>query len=75
MRFEFMKFADVVYPARFLAVAGGSTPPPPYFNLEEKSMKKVFAFLIFAGLCTAVFLSSPVAAAREKKDQASQKRK
>src|SRR5262245_6150214 len=30
-------------------------------------MKKVFAFLIFAGLCTAVFLSSPVRS--QKKDK------
>jgi subtilisin family serine protease len=31
-------------------------------------MKKVFAFLIFAGLCTAVFLSSPVSS-QGKKDK------
>jgi subtilisin family serine protease len=30
-------------------------------------MKKVFAFLIFAGLCTAVFLSSPVRSQKKEK--------
>jgi len=41
--------------------------PQPYFYLEEKSMKKVFALLIFVGLCTAVFVSSPVSSQRKDK--------
>jgi subtilisin family serine protease len=62
------KFDVALNPARFLAVAGGSTTPTNLtFNLEEKSMKKVFALLILAGLCTAVFLSSP--ARSQKKDK------
>jgi subtilisin family serine protease len=42
-------------------------PHKPYFYLEEKSMKKVFALLIFVGLCTAVFVSSPVSSQRKDK--------
>jgi subtilisin family serine protease len=41
-------------------------PHQPYFYLEEKSMKKVFALLIFVGLCTAVFVSSPVSSQGRK---------
>jgi hypothetical protein len=41
-------------------------PHQPYFYLEEKSMKKVLAFLIFVGLCTAVFVSSPVSSQGRK---------
>jgi subtilisin family serine protease len=41
-------------------------PHKPYFYLEEKSMKKVLAFLIFVGLCTAVFVSSPVSSQGRK---------
>src|SRR5215212_10270316 len=56
MCFELMKSIGVVYPS-IRRRSGGSTPPPTHFNLEEKSMKKVCALLIFVGLCTAVFLS------------------
>jgi subtilisin family serine protease len=42
-------------------------PHQPYFYLEENSMKKVFALLIFVGLCTAVFVSSPVSSQRKDK--------
>jgi len=59
--------ADVVYPARFLAVAGGATPTKPYFYLEEKKMKKVFLLMIVAGLSISVFLSSPVKSEGGKK--------
>jgi len=34
-------------------------PHQTYFYLEEKSMKKVLALLVFVGLCTAMFLSPP----------------
>jgi len=53
---------DVVHPARFRCRCGRRrTPPPTYFYLEEKNMKKVFALLLFVGLCSAAFLSSPPA--------------
>jgi subtilisin family serine protease len=56
-----------VYPALCVAVAGGpNTPIPTYFHLEEKNMKKVFALLVFAGLCTVVFLT-PSASSQGKK--------
>ena len=32
-------------------------------------MKKVFALLVFAGLCAAVFLSSPTASSQGRKDK------
>ena len=60
--------ADVVYPARFLADAGGANTPTNQLYLEEKTMKKVLALLLLAGLCTAVFLSSPPAS-RAKNDK------
>jgi subtilisin family serine protease len=37
------------------------TPPPTKLYLEEKSMKKVLALVVFTGLCALVFLSSPPA--------------
>src|ERR1044072_2575929 len=52
--------ANVVHPARFSRRCGRLHNPQPYFYLEEKSMKKVLALLIFAGLCTAVFVSTPI---------------
>jgi subtilisin family serine protease len=42
---------------------GGSYAHPPThltFNLEEKSMKKLGAFLVLAIMCAAIFLSGPV---------------
>ena len=42
-------------------------PQPTYFYLEEKSMKKVCAFVILAGLSVAVFLSTPVSSQNGKK--------
>jgi subtilisin family serine protease len=58
-RSAFIKIRCCSKSRAFLAVAGGSQPPNLTFKLEEKSMKKVFALLILAGLCTVVFLSSP----------------
>ena len=36
MRVGFIQSPMLSNPARFLAVAGGATPPPTYFYLEEK---------------------------------------
>jgi subtilisin family serine protease len=44
-----------------------STPTNLTFNLEEKSMKKVFAFLVLTGLCASFMVTSPVRS--EKKDK------
>jgi hypothetical protein len=44
-------------------------PPTPTnltFNLEEKSMKKVFAFLVLTGLCATLMVTSPVPSAAKK---------
>ena len=49
---------DVVFPARSCGRCGRRPHPHQPYLLEEKSMKKVCALLIFAGLCAAVFLSS-----------------
>ena len=62
MRFDSFALMNppMLYSRVLLAVAGGLQPPTnPYYNLEEKSMKKVCALLIFAGLCAAVLLSAP----------------
>ena len=68
MRFEFMKLDDVLcIPLPFGPVRAADYPQPTYFYLEEKSMKKVCAFVILAGLCVAVFLSTPVSSQGGKK--------
>jgi len=66
--FRIYESIDVVHPARFLAVAGGSHTPTNLLLSGGKSMKKVFALLIFVGLCTTVFLSSP-ASSQGRKDK------
>jgi subtilisin family serine protease len=43
------------------------TPTNLTFSLEEKSMKKVFAFVVLAGLCATVLFTSPVRS--QKKDK------
>ncbi len=43
------------------------TPTNLTFSLEEKSMKKVFAFLVLTGLCATLLFTSPVRS--EKKDK------
>jgi subtilisin family serine protease len=65
-RFAFIK-PTLLYIPRVFSPLRAAHPHQPYFQLEEKSMKKVLALLIFAGLCTAVFLSSPVRS--QKKDK------
>jgi subtilisin family serine protease len=44
------------------------TPTHPYFHLEEKSMRKMFALFVLAGLCATVFISAPVRT-QAKKDK------
>jgi len=62
MRVGIYSIADVVHSARCRVVAGGAnTPTKPYFYLEEKSMKKVLALVVFTGLCIAALISSPPA--------------
>jgi len=36
------------------------TPTTLTFNLEEKSMKKLYALLVVAGLCATILFTSPV---------------
>jgi subtilisin family serine protease len=48
-------------PLVFSPLRAAQNPHQPKLYLEEKSMKKVFALLLFVGLCTAAFLSSPPA--------------
>jgi subtilisin family serine protease len=54
-------------PLDFSPMRAACTPTNPYFSLEEKSMKKVFAFLVLAGLCSTVLFTSPVRS--QKKDK------
>jgi len=54
------------FPARFLADAGGVSPTNP-LSLEEKSMKKVLALLVLAGLCATVLFTSPVRSQKKNK--------
>lgn len=54
------------YPLVFSPMRAAFPPQPTYF-LEEKSMKKVFAFLVLAGLCATVLFTSPVRS--QKKDK------
>jgi subtilisin family serine protease len=55
-------------PLVFRPLRAAHHPHQPYY-LEEKSMKKACALLIFAGLCAAVFLSSPTASSQGRKDK------
>ena len=43
-----------------LCARGSVTPPTLIFNLEEKSMRKICALLLLAGLCATFFISAPV---------------
>jgi subtilisin family serine protease len=54
------------FPRVFSPLRAAPHPHQPYFQLEE-NMKKVLALLVFAGLCTAVFLSSPVRSQKKEK--------
>jgi subtilisin family serine protease len=56
--------------ARSISKRAGLVPPPTLsFNLEEKKMKKIYALLVLAGLCTVIFLSAPVPTTVAKKDK------
>jgi len=48
-------------PLDFSPLRAAQTPPPTQLYLEEKSMKKVLALVVFTGLCIAAFLSAPPA--------------
>src|SRR5687767_5683257 len=65
MRFEFMKFNGCSLSRALSRRCGRLHTPHLTFDWRRKSMKKVLASLIFVGLCTAVFLSTPVSS--EKK--------
>jgi subtilisin family serine protease len=52
-------YPTLSFPLDFSPLRAAHTPTNLTFNLEEKSMKKVFAFLILAGLGVVVLLSSP----------------
>jgi subtilisin family serine protease len=45
-------------PLVFPPLRAAQTPPPTQLYLEEKSMKKVLALVVFTGLCIAALLSS-----------------
>jgi len=64
-----MKSALLSFPLVIAAVAGGAHTPTNLTYWRKKSMKKVCALLIFAGLCAAVFISSPTASSQGRKDK------
>jgi subtilisin family serine protease len=62
MRVGFIKTPKLSFPLDFSPMRAALTPPPNLDSIwRKKSMKKVLALVLFAGLCTAVFLSSPPA--------------
>jgi subtilisin family serine protease len=53
-------------PLDFSPMRAACTPTNLTFSLEEKSMKKVFAFLVLAGLCATFLFTSPVVRSQKK---------